>query len=876
MQTMTRLNLLIKKYCLDHGQWRAYLVLLAALLLTASLSFDAKHHAEADAVENFSISCDKLVLKIQERLHTYSLILKGGAGLFEATGEVSRQAWHAYVAKLNIEQKIPGVLGVGFSHVIAPSQLKAHTEAIRQEGYANYAVYPAGKRDFYTAIIYLEPFSGRNLRAFGYDMWSEPVRRAAMIQARDTGEASLSGKVTLVQETKQDVQAGVLMYVPVYRPGAATDTIEQRRQAIIGWAYSPYRMIDLIQDIVAVNQNPEFSPIALHIYDGTQATASAMLFDRTFHNAAGNSLLYQQRRINFNGKEWLLSFDSHNSLYQPDYTVAWLILLGGMALSGLLFSLMLAMINTRNTAKRLAEQQTQEIVTSKALLEQSEFRWHFALEGAGDGVWDWDIAHGSVYYAKRWKEMLGYSEDEVGDSLDEWKNRIHPEDRQAALAIAEDYFAGKLDNYFIEHRLLCKDGRYKWIVSRGRIVARDEAGKPLRIIGTHADISKRKQMELMLAEYNRDLALIFDLSPDGIIFFDSTRRVRHVNAAFEKLTGLKADDVLGADEEAFSNLFRRQCSPKTVFPGIAELQKIQQATKRVKTKQFKVNIEVKAKPILEVSLFEAEIGDISHILHLRNITHEAEVDRMKSEFLSTAAHELRTPMSSIYGYAELLVTQDLTAEEKEEFLKIILAESKIMATILNDLLDLARIEARLAIDFVMTRINVCELIREVAANLSVAHDRAPPVITTKKQAVWIQADRVKMIQVLNNVLSNAYKYSPNGGAVTIEVISPTKAMQASHQIPADFIGIRVADEGIGISPEQITHVFERFYRADTSGKILGTGLGLSIVKEIVELHHGDVTIDSVIGKGTAITIWLPSDLQALSQPSVTTTIGQSS
>ena len=236
---------------------------------------------------------------------------------------------------------------------------------------------------------------------------------------------------------------------------------------------------------------------------------------------------------------------------------------------------------------------------------------------------------------------------------------------------------------------------------------------------------------------------------------------------------------------------------------------------------------------------------------------------MKSEFLSTAAHELRTPMSSIYGYAELLDTQELTPEEKAEFLKIILAESKAMATILNDLLDLARIEARLAQDFVMTRIDLYALIQEVAANMAVAHNRERPKLIATKQSYWINADKAKIIQVLNNVLSNAYKYSPNGGAVTVEIITSSKAIQSSLGIDADFIGIRVTDKGIGMTPEQLKHVFERFYRADTSGKILGTGLGLSIVKEIVELHHGNVTIDSVLGKGSTLTLWLPRAIEPL-------------
>ena len=186
-----------------------------------------------------------------------------------------------------------------------------------------------------------------------------------------------------------------------------------------------------------------------------------------------------------------------------------------------------------------------------------------------------------------------------------------------------------------------------------------------------------------------------------------------------------------------------------------------------------------------------------------------------------------------------------------------------MATILNDLLDLARIEARLAQDFVMAHIDLYALIQEVAANLAVAHNRERPKLIAKEKTIYINADKAKIIQVLNNVLSNAYKYSPNGGAVTVEITPPSNAIQSSLGIGVDFIGICVTDKGIGMTPEQLNHVFERFYRADTSGKILGTGLGLSIVKEIVELHHGNVTIDSVFGKGSTLTIWLPLAIEPL-------------
>ncbi len=856
-------NRFYKKHWLYNRQWRAYLILLIALLFTAYGAIAARQVAENHAIDDFANACDKMTLKVEERLNAYALILKGGAGLFEGFDEVSRQEWHHYTVKLNAQQSVPGAQGIGFTQIIAPNQLAGHTEAIRREGFADYTVHPVGQRDLYTSIIYLEPFSGRNLRAFGFDMWSEPVRRAAMTQARDTGEVALSGKVLLVQETKQDVQAGVLMYAPVYRHNAPTDTLEQRRAAIIGWVYSPYRMTDLTLGIIEVANNPEFQPIALHIFDGNQASRANMLFDQTYHNAADNTLLYQQRHINFNGKEWLLTFDSRDPVYQADYSQMWLILLSGLVVSGLLFGLMLSIINTRSNAERLAEQQTQEILSAKALLEDSEFRWRFALEGSGDGVWDWDIVQGTVHYAKRWKEMLGFSEDEVGAGLDEWSSRIHPEDREATLAAAQDYLAGKSSSYVMEHRVQCKDGRYKWILDRGMIVARDLAGKPLRMIGTHTDINVRKQLELQLAAYNQELAVIFDLSPDGIITIDSKHCVGRMNAAFEQLTGLKRVDVLGQHEQLVFDLLNKQCSALSAFPNLAELQRSGKSAHKAHQKQFHINIEQPNKLVLEISLLEAHVGEISTILRLRNITNETEIDRMKSEFLSTAAHELRTPMSSIYGYAELLDTQELTPEEKAEFLKIILAESKTMATILNDLLDLARIEARLAQDFVMAHIDLYALIQEVAANLAVAHNREHPKLIAREQSYWINADKAKITQVLNNVLSNAYKYSPNGGAVTVEITPPSNAIQSSLGIDADFIGIRVTDKGIGMTPEQLNHVFERFYRADTSGKILGTGLGLSIVKEIVELHHGNVTIDSVFGKGTTLTLWLPLAIEPL-------------
>lgn len=144
-----------------------------------------------------------------------------------------------------------------------------------------------------------------------------------------------------------------------------------------------------------------------------------------------------------------------------------------------------------------------ELETSKALasLRASEERWSFALEGSGDGVWDWDIPSGKVQLSKRWKEMLGYAEAEIGEALTEWSNRIHPEDMPAVMLDVEANLAGKTASFSNEHRVLCKDDSYLWVLDRGMVVQRDATGAALRMVGTHTDISQRKQMERIKSEF---------------------------------------------------------------------------------------------------------------------------------------------------------------------------------------------------------------------------------------------------------------------------------------------------------------------------------------------------------------------------------------
>ena len=362
-----------------------------------------------------------------------------------------------------------------------------------------------------------------------------------------------------------------------------------------------------------------------------------------------------------------------------------------------------------------------------------------------------------------------------------------------------------------------------------------------------------------LQDRTEQLNAIFDLSPDGFVSFDAQSHVKYANPAFFRMTGLESTEIIGLDEAIFSARLAKGCLDPSAFPNLAELKSELAASNplgrgesslpAMKRQRQLIELAGPGNHVLELGLRLSTAETVSQILYFREVTHETEVDRMKSEFLSHAAHELRTPMASIYGYAEIMMAQSFSKEEQSEFLGIIHRQCGLMIAIINELLDLARIDDRRGKDFKFSSIDASQLVREVIADFGIPSGQQALVLDTSAQACWVRADASKLMQAVRNILSNAYKYSPGGGVVSISVINADSDSQVS-------VGIRVTDHGLGMTSEQAARICERFYRVDTSGNIPGTGLGMSIVKEIMELHGGQVEIQSQLGAGTSVTLWL--------------------
>ena len=479
-----------------------WLILLLGLGLTGLAGYWAWLDSERDAFRKFSFDCHEIRLKIAARLDAHQQVLLSGAAMFEASEDVTRDEWRSFVRRLLNDRLFNGIQGLGFALWIPSGQLAAHQATIRSEGFPDYKVFPEGPRDAYTAIIYLEPFSELNLRAFGYDMYAEPVRRAAMEKARDENIVSLSGKVTLIQEVGKEKQAGTLMYAPAYRKHQPTATLEQRRAALIGWVYSPFRMGNLLASL-APDQVPDAqgktpAHVHLRVYDGAAALPDKLLYNSatSANNEPARLLATLELVSDFNGVPWLLQFERiAGSQGDNDVSKMWITLGAGSLISLLLFLLLRTYQNMRLQAVELAHHLNGQ-------LSESEQRFPALADSAPIMIWQSGADKQCSYFNKMWLDFTGRSlAEELGNG---WAEGVHPDDLQHCLDAYNNAFDQRRP-FSVEYRLRRHDGEYRWLVDNGIPRFAGAEQRFLGYTGTCLDITERKHIEEKLAQAHRQL-----------------------------------------------------------------------------------------------------------------------------------------------------------------------------------------------------------------------------------------------------------------------------------------------------------------------------------------------------------------------------------
>ena len=375
-------------------------------------------------------------------------------------------------------------------------------------------------------------------------------------------------------------------------------------------------------------------------------------------------------------------------------------------------------------------------------------------------------------------------------------------------------------------------------------------------------LQQHEANEARLAERNAQLDAIFRMSRDGLVTLGQHDEVLFVNRSFLMLTGLTHDEVIGQSLAALSARLQSLASPGSRFEGLHaalpddDTQPGDSRLSQDEDAQVLVLHEGPQRSVLQVRGQRSQVNQdgndstVKGVLYLVDVTRQHTLDQMKSEFLSMAAHELRTPMVSIFGFTELMLKREMKPEQRQELLGSIYRHGQSMIAILNELLDLARIESRRGQDFKFEDTDLATCAQQVLDDYQAPAGRARPVIEAAVHAMPVRADVHKLQQAVLNILSNAYKYSPQGGEVRVRYLSRPDALGRMRH------GVSIQDQGLGLSPQDLARLGERFFRVDKSGNIPGTGLGVSIVKELMELMGGHMDVESQLGQGTCVTLWL--------------------
>jgi two-component system sensor histidine kinase/response regulator len=521
-------------------------------------------------------------------------------------------------------------------------------------------------------------------------------------------------------------------------------------------------------------------------------------------------------------------------------------------------------------AKQVAE-------ASAASLRASEERYELATQATYDGIFDWNLATGESYLSPRFKEILGYSADELPNELATFVERVHPEDRdRLSVRISGSLPQTQVETFEDEVRVCRKDGNLCWVASRGRLV-RSPVGKPLRFIGSIRDITVRKEAGAKLAASEKRLGDILDSLYGFVGLFTLEGTVLYVNRAPLEAADAPVEDVL---DKPFWETYSWSHSPE-------ERERLRTAMARAaggEVVRYDASVMMKGgRQIIVDAAFgplRDEKGRIVNVIGFGvDITARKEAEarlllaiqvaevasHAKSEFLANMSHEIRTPMNGIIGLTEVVLESELNKEQRE-YLGLVKASADSLMTIIGDILDISKIQAGKVVlhpkefwirDLMATTVNG---LGKVAAekNLQLTFDIHPDVPEV------LLGDPDCLRQVLVNLLANAIKFTPSGEVkLSLEIWTGS----------AEHLHFRVHDSGIGIAPDQRQRIFEPFTQVDGSSRreFGGTGLGLAISAQLVEIMGGEIWVvsDGKSGSTFHFTARLKSASAAAEPPRLT-------
>ena len=504
-------------------------------------------------------------------------------------------------------------------------------------------------------------------------------------------------------------------------------------------------------------------------------------------------------------------------------------------------------------------------------LRLSEARWQFALESAGDGVWDWDIEHDRVYYSRVGHAVLGYAEGAVGTRIGDWNALIHPDDVDTCVAATMRHLRGEDAMMVSRHRARAADGQYRWVLLRGKVIDRAPNGHARRAVGVITDMSATLAQQAATEEALSRLRKLARQAPGVLYQFrlhaDGRMSFPYASDNFEDFFGVPLtevqDDVLRLiervhDEDRPAMIDSILVAGRDVQPWVFEFRFLRpDGSVRWMLGQSSPEAEPDGSVLFHGFLtdtterkhMEAELGRLAEARRAREAAEAA--SRAKTLFLSHMSHELRTPLNAVLGFAQLLREDpDLALPPgRRAWVEHIHAAGQHLLEMITDLLDLTRIEAgallvrqeRVALDEVIE--DCLSMLQPQAAAAGVQLHRPAP------SGLQALGDPQRLRQVLLNLAGNGIKYNRRGGQVWLRLglAGPGR------------LAVQVQDTGPGIAPGRVGELFTPFNRLGREhGRIDGAGVGLALSQGLARLMGGEIRVDSQPGQGSTFTLDLPA------------------
>ncbi|RAU84533.1 CHASE domain-containing protein [Pontibacter arcticus] len=530
----------------------AILSFLLIFLLTIFVYQETSKKAEERSAKLFDVRANQATEAIKSRMYDYIQILVGAKALFVASDTVERKAWREYYKNLNLDENYPGIQGIGYTQSIRPGELRKVKQNLIAEGFPDFVITPRGKRPEYTAIIYLEPFNARNRRAFGYDMFSDPVRQSAMRMARDTKQATMSAKVRLVQETGKNEQTGFLIYLPVYRKNLDPQSITDRQKLIKGYIYSPFRAGDLMRAILG----DDFNDLDVEVYDGANITKKGLIYSTTPNLLYGTKSREYTRlnTLTIGNHTWRLYITGKPRFDQSaDSELPFFILVGGSIISLLMFFIIWSLSNVRRSNR--LKQTITDNATAALFIINSKGYCTFMNPAA--------------------EKMTGFTFEEMAE--DTLHNKLHykyPDGRPMPASDCPMYTAltvsGPLHNY--ETVFFRKDGSALNVSCEVQPIL--ESGREAYAIIEARDITNEKRAQEAIVESEKRFRMMADNAPVMIRITDDRKQVMYGNKQWIDFTGLTLHEtktqgwqqlIHPKDLAGFNEIFSKAVVDKSAF-----------------------------------------------------------------------------------------------------------------------------------------------------------------------------------------------------------------------------------------------------------------------------------------------------------------------